>query len=506
VSHKHVPQSSTVYTPPELAAAMVAAARGTPSTLWLDPCVGDGAFVAQMAARGVEAKQISAIDIAPGPGALDTAAQTTREIDFLDWAAGHRASVDHVVMNPPYVALSRVQGELLDRALGVRFSDGKQLPLKANYWAAFLLTAVECVRERGSLVAVLPAAWDFAKYAARVRESVAQAFGEVIVVRCASPMFPKVQEGVVVVIAFNRGAEASIHRRVEVPDLPAVIAALEQIAQGKTPPGTSTTRAFTPSPPTLQRLDEVVDIHIGAVTGDAGYFLLNEEERMAWGLPQSALRPVLSRSKHLTSAMIGAYEWKALRDRGARVWMFWPTQSAIKHRAVQAYLKHGKGGGCNVAAYKIAKREQWYQTPLPGRIDGFMSGMSKHLPFIALREMDGLTASNTLYVIRFRRRVTAAEKATLGVLLLTSAVRKELARHARVYADGLLKFEPTDLGAVRVPVVQPRKDASHVLREATALLLAGREAEASAKADAWVESATAVKSEAGKLQEKRRAT
>jgi hypothetical protein len=82
--------------------------------------------------------------------------------------------------------------------------------------------------------------------------------------------------------------------------------------------------------------------------------------------------------------------------------------------------------------------------------------------------------------------VAADEKATLGLLLLTSAVRKELARHARVYADGLLKFEPTDLGAVRVPVVQPRKNAARVFRNATALLLAGREAEASAMADAWV--------------------
>jgi hypothetical protein len=78
------------------------------------------------------------------------------------------------------------------------------------------------------------------------------------------------------------------------------------------------------------------------------------------------------------------------------------------------------------------------------------------------------------------------------VLLLTSTVREELAGHARIYADGLLKFEPTDLGAVRIPVVDARKDAPRVLREATALLLAGREAESSALADAWVESATKV--------------
>jgi hypothetical protein len=439
-----------------------------------------------MAVCGVIPGRILAIDIAPKPGAVDDAAQTVREVDFLEWAAEHRAFVDHVVMNPPYTALSRVQGKLLDRALDVRLSNGRQLPFKANYWAAFLLTAIECVREGGSLVAVLPAAWDFAKYAAHVRESVASAFGEVIVVRCASPLFPKVQEGVVIVAAFNRGAQTNVHCRVEVPDLSATIAALEQIAQGKSQPGDSITRVFAPPSLTLQRLDELVHIHIGAVTGDANYFLLNDEERKAWRLPQSALRPVLSRSKHLASATMGPNEWRELRDRGARVWMFWPSKSALKHRAVKVYLRHGEEGGCNITAHKIVKREPWYHTRLPGRVDGFVSGMSKRLPFLALREMDGLTASNTLYIIRFKQRVAADEKATLGLLLLTSAVRKELARHARVYADGLLKFEPTDLGAVRVPVVQPRKNAARVFRNATALLLAGREAEASAMADAWV--------------------
>lgn len=487
MSHSDVPLSATVYTPPELAAAMVAAARGRPGALWLDPCVGDGAFVAQIAIHGVRAAQISAIDIAPGPGAVDNLARTARETDFLEWAADHRASVDHVVMNPPYVALSRIQGKLLERARDVRMCGGHRLPFKANYWAAFLLTAIDCVREGGSLVAVLPAAWDFAKYARKVRETVERAFGEVIVVRCASPLFPLVQEGVVVVVAFGRGAQSRTSRRIEVAGLTETIATLKQIALGKVPPGTVTVHAFAPSTLAVRRLDEIVHIHIGAVTGDASYFLLNEDERRKWQLPQSALRPTLSRSKHLVSASIGRKEWTKLRDEGARVWMFWPTDSVLRHRAVRAYLKHGREGGCNVAAHKIANRDPWHRTPLPGRVDGFMSGMSKRLPFLALREMPGLTASNTLYVVRFKKRVTEAEKATLGVLLLTSSVRRELARHARVYADGLLKFEPNDLAEVRIPVVGARDDAIHVLRDATMLLLAGRESEATAMADTWVQ-------------------
>ncbi len=492
MGHTRVPVSSTVYTPHDLAAAMVAAARGRPSSVWLDPCVGDGAFVAQMAALGVAPKQISAIDIAPKPGPVDYAAQTLRGIDFLEWAAEHHSSVDHVVMNPPYVALSRVRGKILDRALGVCMWDGQRMPLKANYWAAFLLSAVNCVRTGGSLVAVLPAAWDFAKYAAGVRESVLRAFGEVTVVRCASPLFPGVQEGVVVVAAFDREAQTRVHRRIEVPNLSATIGALLEVAQCKVPGGASTARLFgRPPGPALKRLDELVHIQIGAVTGDAGYFLLSEEERKEWGIPQSALRPALTRCRHLVSAAISHSDWAKLRDRHARVWMFWPTKSALQHHAVKAYLKHGQEGGCNVSAYKIANRDPWYRTPIPTRVDAFMSGMSKRLPFLVLRQMPRLTASNTLYVVRFKCRATAAEKATLGLLLLTSSVRKELARHARIYADGLMKFEPSDLGSVRVPVVSANREAARVFRAATALLLIGREAQASGIADAWLEDAAA---------------
>ncbi len=501
MSHVDVPRSSTVYTPRELAAAMVAAVRGRPGALWLDPCTGDGAFVAQMAASGVAPRQIVAIDIDPNRSAVDDAAQTIRAIDFLEWAVANRAAVDHVVMNPPYVALNRLRGKLLARALDVCTPNGRRLSLKANYWAAFLIAAINCLREGGSLVAVLPAAWDFARYAARVRESVAQAFGEVTVVRCRSPLFPTVQEGVVIVAAFNRGARPSVQRRVEVPDLRATIAALAKLSEGGVPLGASTMRAFATTSLPMRRLDELVDIHIGAVTGDADYFLLDERKRLEWGLPRSAVRPVLSRSRHLTGAIIDTREWEELRDQGARVWMFSPTPSSLKHRAVRAYLAHGRNGGCNVAAYKILSRDPWYLAPFPERIDGFMSGMSKRLPFVAFRGMPRLTASNTLYVVRFKVRATRDEKATLGLLLLTSMVRKELALQARVYADGLLKFEPSDLGGIRVPVAEARRGAGRVLRAATALLLAGREAEASAMADAWVSGVTATANAADVLPE-----
>lgn len=495
-----IPDSATVYTPPALAAAMVKAARGHLGALWLDPCVGDGAFVAEIAKLGVASDQIFAVDIAPFTGAHDGLAQTTRNTDFLEWAQDRRASVDHVIMNPPYVALSRVRGRPLERALEIPLFDGRRLPLKANYWCAFVLRALECVRPKGSMLAVLPASWDFARYAVRVRQTFERAFGEVIVVRCASPLFSDVKEGAVVVAGFQRGTQPCTVHRVEVADLGAAVEALGQIGGGRPPQGASIVRRFPAGNAANSRLDELIEIRIGAVTGDADYFLLTERERSDWGLPRSAVKPVLSRRKHLSGATVGIRDWEALRDAGARIWLFRPPDSVLDHPAVKEYLHHAKQGGCNLDAFKVASRNPWHRTPLPRRVDGFLSGMSKRLPFLTLRAMEGLTATNTLYVVRFKRRATPVEKATLGILLLTSSVRRELERHARVYADGLLKFEPTELGSIRVPVVCPRRDAAEILHHATALLLAGREEDAIAKADEWVSTTLVRKPDRGMFE------
>jgi adenine-specific DNA-methyltransferase len=326
MSHKWVPASSTVFTPSALAAAMVRAARDHRGCQWLDPCVGGGAFVAEMSALGVPPERVRALDLSPSPCECDDLATTERGVDFVEWATRHACSVDRVVMNPPFAALSRIRGTPLARALRVMLADGRPLPLGANYWCAFVLRAIDCLRPGGVLVAVLPAAWDFARYADRVRASVIQAFGDIFIIRSARPLFSTVQEGSVVVVARDCRKQPAAVRRIEVDDLNGVIRALDDLAADRVPPGALVVRSIRTSTHARARLDEIVDIRIGAVTGDASYFLLTENERLEFGLPKVAVRPVLSRSKHLTAAFVTEKDWARLRDEGARVWLFRPTR------------------------------------------------------------------------------------------------------------------------------------------------------------------------------------
>lgn len=479
-----VPQSSTVETPAALAAAMVAAIMG-PGGTWLDPCTGTGAFIQALRDAGVNRRNIRAVDLSRRASENDLLANVERGVDFVEWANEHAGVCDRLIMNPPYVMLGRLRGSPRRNALEVLLPDGKHLHLTANYWCAFMLLAIEAVRAGGSMVAVLPASWDYARYAVAVRKALRDAFGDVTEIRSASPLFPEVLEGAVVVVAKNRGGLGKTWRRLEVPNAVVTIELLKTLGSRTASSFSSSVSLLPVARQQLVPLGDLMDIRIGAVTGDASYFLLNETERVQLGLPKSSLKPALTRARHLTDAFLERAHWKKLLDAGERVWLFRPRKGR-KPPATQRYLAAGRRGLCDLNAYKVRHRKVWYEVPLPSRVDGFISGMGKGLPFLTLRQMHSLTATNTLYVVQFRRQVSGKQaRASAALALITTAARRELRRHARVYADGLLKFEPAELARVCVPMWRSTRGASVALMSALNKLVAGDTVGACAIADSW---------------------
>ena len=221
-----VPDSGTVYTPDALAAAMVRAVGDARSAAWLDPCVGEGAFVRAMSSMGVPKKRIVAIDLDPRPSPSDALAETVRGADFVSWSQGTPARFDRVVANPPYVALNRLDRPLLRAALSLRTTDDLSLRLKANYWCAFLVSALRLIAPNGSLCMVLPAAWDYADYAGALRARAPLRFRAFEVYRSREPLFGPVQDGCVVIVGRGFGASPTRTERFEFETTEALTSAL----------------------------------------------------------------------------------------------------------------------------------------------------------------------------------------------------------------------------------------------------------------------------------------
>jgi hypothetical protein len=200
-------------------------------------------------------------------------------------------------------------------------------------------------------------------------------------------------------------------------------------------------------------LRDVMNIGIGAVTGDSDFFLLSESQRKKLGLPKSALRPVVSRARHLQGPAINGDIWAGYRNNDERVWLFRPCDSELVDPQVRAYMElEPEQGGCRRDAFKVRNRTPWWRTRLPPRPHGFLSGMTQHGPVVCFNEKPGLTATNTLYTVRFADAIPKKDRCAWAMMLMTTSAREKIEVAQRMYALGLKKLEPGDIGSLQLPV------------------------------------------------------
>jgi adenine-specific DNA-methyltransferase len=496
------PTTCVVYTPDSLASAMAFAVGTTQGSSFLEPCVGNGSLVKALSAQGVDRSSIRAVELDQNKSEADKYAKVLRGRDFLSWSLSTKERFDSILSNPPYLALHRLPNRLRENALRIvdPFSS-RPISLGSNYWHAFLCASLHLLRDNGSMCFLLPAAWEFADYAKELRNSLPNKFREFEIHRSRTPLFAGLQEGSVVLVAhgFRQVNKRSI--RTEHQSLPEIANSLYKPAKSEQV-GDSNPAVLSPSLP-CKRLNELVKIRIGAVTGHAAFFLLTEDERLRRKLPIASCVRVISRSSHLTDATLTLAKWNRLRQAKERVWLFRPSNKDKRVKTVQKYLQlPAERGGCDRGRFKVHIRTPWYEVSLPDNAHGFVSGMATHGPAITLSGMPGLNATNTLYVVEFAESTSAHARAGVALSLLSSPARTSWKKLARRYADGLLKVEPGDLGKVVVPVGFSTRGAIGAYRQAFALYRKGKVDAARDFADAWILRRIAADKSVGKPSDK----
>lgn len=482
------PVKGIVYTPEVLADAVIRSMGVETGGTWLDPSAGSGQLVRAALRFGVPAESIVAIDLQTRIEALERLNVETRlGVDFLEWAGSCRRRFDRVIANPPFVRLGQLADVLIRRALATHLN-GVKVTAAGNYWVAFLMAGMRLLKPGGSLAYILPAAWEYADYAQDVRTLCRQSFRTLDVHRVSVPMFEGIADGSIVVVGQGFGRppyrEPRVFRH-------ASLAALTEALHADHLVGTNSGRMREEEarrlPQGQVRFRQIAEIGIGAVTGDAGFFLLNENRRRMLGLPRSSLRPVLSKARHIVGSEVDDEAWTRLLTAGNRVWLFYPSEADLSSPAVQAYLELPQAeGGCRRRAAKIRLRDPWYRVRIPDYFDGFMTGMSQSAPWVLLNRMPDLTVSNTLYGVRFRKIRTIDEQAAWCLSMLSSKTVESRANLAREYPQGLLKLEPSDVGSLVVRRPGTVAGARDLYREATDLIARGRPRAAQALVDNWL--------------------
>ena len=237
----------------------------------------------------------------------------------------------------------------------------------------------------------------------------------------------------------------------------------------------------------IRKAGELFQIRLGAVTGDANYFLMSEQKRQELGLPDTCLIPVVTRARHLTTSTIRKKNWDEIKDSGDRAYLFSPQGECVRNPSVKAYLRlHHKHGGCDRTAGWVKKRTPWYSVGLPNGRNGFMSGANTNGPWIALNAMERLAATNTLYVVSFSKMIKCPNaRAACSLSLLTTYSRSQLVARTRNYAAGMRKLEPSDITGISLPITEDVEGAVEAYKAAVELFVGGDPKAAVAMADEW---------------------
>jgi hypothetical protein len=479
------PDDCKVYTPAPLARAMARLLASGGGDMWLEPCVGQGVFLDALVEVGVSRRGLTAVELDNHIELSGRCGTYLPGTDFLAWATRTLLRFDRVIGNPPYVSLHRLPAAIRAAALGVPRPSGGTVPPKANCWYAFLCACLRLLRPGGGFCFVLPSGWEYADYAADLRTALPARFARVEVHRSETSVFPGKLDGCVVLLADGYGRRNAVNMKRTYRSVHELIHGLADAGMQPIPVVDAEQReAIRSLSPTVTRLGDIARVRIGGVTGQSDYFLLSEPQRRALGLHRFSVRAVVTRARHLVRSYVDATDWRALRDAGERIWLFWPDPAKRCDRAAAEYLRRGEELGIPEHV-KVKVRHPWYRTRLPPRPDGIVSGMTPSGPWICLNKLAGLSATNTLYTVHFHKRLTHSERAAWALSLLCSYTVKQHADLGRRYSDGLLKFEPRDVMNLVVPTATRSAGSEQAYSKAVHALLNGRIRESRDIADSY---------------------
>ncbi len=487
------------YSPQALVEPVVSWAVTRADLSVLDPSCGDGIFLETAARRLLDlgasperaAALLHAVDLNP------EAARVTRErvgselgvpypgpriasFFSLSPPGGLFGSpetiegVDVVLGNPPYIRYQEFAGSARGEALERAFHAGVELNRLASSWAHFVVHAVAFLRPGGRLALILPAELIHTRYAAPLREHLRRSFAEVDVIAFRQPVFPDVQEEVVLLLAAGKAMGpgrlnlTEVETGADLAELASVLASAESFPAGVEPkkwiPGHTAHPGVLLLDDLEERgllgpLEEVGKASIGFVSGANEYFVLTPEEAGRFHLPASSLRPALVRARQIPGLQITAAGISRLQSAGERCLLWVPGDRLTA--AEQAYVRLGEDLGY-AGRYKCRVRSPWFRVPGVLTPEAFLTYMSDVVPRLCLNTARAVS-SNTLLTVRLPR-IPAGLRKTFVVAFYNSATLLSCERVGRSYGGGVLKLEPREADRILVP------SAELVARHKTALL------------------------------------
>lgn len=460
------------YTPPAIADFISRWAIQSPTDKILEPSCGDGSFIRSVKTAFLEKKypsvpQMTGVELDPAEAEKASAyGVTVINKDFFTYYTENiidQQMFDVIVGNPPFIRSQNFEEEYRKIAFDLMEKTGLHPNRLTNIWIPFLVLSTCALTPNGRLGMVIPAEVMQVDYAAEIRQYLSDAFDGLTIITFKKLLFPNAQQEVVLLLGEKHTDRKGI-RTVEVEDAES-LATLDIYDGAYEVKGLDhSTEKWTQyyltnaeisllrklrSDLRLTPTTELFDVNVGIVSGENDFFLLNEETKRHYNIPDDSLTPIAGKADQLSGILFSEDNLKELVSIGRKMFLFTPPDKAYDELTAgeQSYIDFGEENKYHTG-YKCRIRKKWYIVPRSWRADAFMLRQVNRYPRIVC---NATTAQNTdtLHKIRFKDGIDGSAVSAAFLNSLTLAMCEIIGRS---YGGGVLTFEPGEVRKLAIPM------------------------------------------------------
>lgn len=491
------------YTPPEIAAFLTRWALAHHPQTVLEPSCGDGRFLQALAEQisqgnGAAPAFVDAVELLPQEAAkADQSGSALRQLstevnvindDFFNWIeAVNGRRWDAIIGNPPYIRYQYFEDIQRDKAQRIFSRANVPFSKRTNAWVPFVIASVMHLTPNGRLALVIPAEILHVQHANGLRLLLEQEMISVTLIHFRQIVFDDTLQGIVLLLAEKRGkqtglplfhpdtSQPSLFSAVQLQQADLQIIDLEDMADLQTlNVATAPRHEATPDwhgywmlallndddlqlldhlemNPHIHSFETIANAQIGIVTGANDFFAVNDTTLRRYGL-QSISAPMLAKSDLIQGIVYTTADHEANRSAGKNVhFLQFPDapMAELPPKMVE-YIQFGELQQIQTR-YKCRIRAPWYVVPYVWASEIALLKRCHHFPRLVLNEL-GAYSTDTAYRVQMKPAYKERAKDFVFSFLnsLTFLYAELLGRH---YGGGVLELVPSEIAALRVPLV-----------------------------------------------------
>ena len=456
------------YTPSPIGDFLAGWALSSGSERVLEPSCGDGALLAAAARRlttgtvvGVELDESEAAKarVRGGSGSVVVADDV-----FRWWHERELGGLFEACLgNPPFLRAHLWPERLRTTAFGLMRSEGLTPNRLTASWVPFVVLATCSLRVGGRLAMVLPAQLLQVAYACELRQYLLRKFSRLWLVTFRRPVFPAVQQEVVLLCGVRGGGRRPSITVVDLEDADE-LASLDLGRAGPSAPALDHTsekwtRLWLDSAElallrevgesaVFPRIGDLADVSVGIETGADPFFVVDATTATKRRVGDWCY-PVLRKAVDVSGLVFSLADWSTLRDQGRRVLLLTVDERirADLPPAVLEYVTDGERVGYD-AGYKCRLRAPaWWRVPIHRPPSAFIPAQAAAGTRV-IANPAGVMVTDIFLRVESRPQVCAAELAAASVNSMTLAFAEVLGRS---YGSGVLTLQPTEAAQLPVP-------------------------------------------------------